>query len=192
VIDRTTHAWRLITWLFFFFLFTLWCGCVGMCCVDLFCKIEFYFCNIHILLKKSGCVVFLGCSAPSCDISRDSCVSLEWPRRTAHLHRSAGEPRLLAARIWSSHLLLARPGGLRLQVWIETELNSSSRTLLWTAAMEHMCRELTEHTSDLVYTQPINAKYSLDADAHDQWSRRVTGSTCSGQFRSVHVLWTSL
>ena len=52
---------------FFFRFFTLWCGCVGMCCVDLFCGIEFYFCNIRSLIKKSGCVVFLECSAPSCD-----------------------------------------------------------------------------------------------------------------------------
>jgi len=69
VIDRTTHAWLLITWLFSSSLLTLWCGCVGMCCVDLFCGIEFYFCRLIyiLLLKKSGCVVFLECSAPSCD-----------------------------------------------------------------------------------------------------------------------------
>jgi len=34
----------------------------------------------------------------------------------------------------------------------------------------------------LVSLQPINMKYSRDADAH---VHRVTGSTCSGQFSSV-------
>jgi len=38
------------------------------------------------------------------------CVSPEWPRQIAHLYRSAGM-RLLLDRIWSSHLLLGRPGG---------------------------------------------------------------------------------
>jgi len=38
----------------------------------------------------------------------DRCVTPEWPRRIAHLHRSAGE-RLLSERIWSSHFLLGRP-----------------------------------------------------------------------------------
>ena len=28
--------------------------------------------------------------------------------------------------------------------------------------------------------------------ARDQWTRRVTGSTCSGQFSSADVLWTGL
>ena len=60
VIDRTTHAWLLITWLFSSSLFTLWCGCVGMCCADLFCWIEFYFCNIHSLIKEIELCCFLG------------------------------------------------------------------------------------------------------------------------------------
>ena len=34
----------------------------------------------------------------------------------------------------------------------------------------------------LVSLQPISAKYSRDADARDQWTRRVTGSTCWVQF----------
>jgi len=38
----------------------------------------------------------------------------------------------------------------------------------------------------------MNTKYSCDADARDQWTRRITGSTCSGQFGSVHVPWTGL
>ena len=60
VIDRTTHAWLLITWLFSSSLFTLWCGCVVLCCVDLFCWIEFYFCNIHSLITEIGLCCFLG------------------------------------------------------------------------------------------------------------------------------------
>jgi len=44
-------------------------------------------------------------------VSWDLCVTLEWPRRTAHLHRSAGERILLPERIWSSHLLLGWLGG---------------------------------------------------------------------------------
>ena len=45
----------------------------------------------------------------------DRCVTPEWPRRTAPLHRSAGERRLLAERIRSSDVLYGRPGG-RFQV----------------------------------------------------------------------------
>jgi len=46
----------------------------------------------------------------------------------------------------------------------------------------------------LVWLQPINTKYSRNADARDQWTRRVTvtGSTCSGQFNSVVEMWTGL
>ena len=40
----------------------------------------------------------------------DRCVTLEWFRRIAHLHRSA-IARLLSEHIWSSHLLFGRPGG---------------------------------------------------------------------------------
>ena len=31
-----------------------------------------------------------------------------------------------------------------------------------------------------------HSMYGRDADAREQWTRRVSGSTCSGQFRSVH------
>ena len=40
----------------------------------------------------------------------------------------------------------------------------------------------------LVSLQPISTKYSRDADAHDQWTRRVNGSTCTGQYRSVQFM----
>ena len=68
VIDRTTHAWLLITWLFF--LPFLRCDVVVLGCVVLICFVElsFIFVIYILLLKKSGCVVFLECSAPSCDI----------------------------------------------------------------------------------------------------------------------------
>jgi len=39
----------------------------------------------------------------------DRCVTPEWRRRTARLHRSPAG-RLLSERIWSSHLLLRRLG----------------------------------------------------------------------------------
>ena len=38
----------------------------------------------------------------------------------------------------------------------------------------------TELTQVLVSLRPINAKYIRNTDARDQWTRRVTGSTCSG------------
>jgi len=63
-------------------------------------------------------------------------------------------------------------------------LNSNSRAPVWTAALEHVLR--TNRTlTVLVSLQPINTKYGRDADARDQWTRRVTGSTCSGQFGFV-------
>ena len=34
--------------------------------------------------------------------------------------------------------------------------------------------------------------YGRDADAREQWTRRVSGSTCSGQFRSVHFSWCAV
>ena len=49
-------------------------------------------------------------SSHSCSWEWDRCVTPEWPRRTAHLHRSAGKRRLLSERIRSNHLLLGRPG----------------------------------------------------------------------------------
>ena len=39
-------------------------------------------------------------------VSRERCVTPDWPRRTANLHRSAGGT-LLSSRIWSSHLRLS-------------------------------------------------------------------------------------
>jgi len=38
-----------------------------------------------------------------------------------------------------------------------------------------------------VSLQPIKAKYSVDAEARSQWTRRVTRSTCAGQVSSVHL-----
>ena len=64
VIDRTTHAWLLITWLFSSSL--LCCDVVVLGCVDLFVELSFIFVIYILLLKKSGCVVFFECSAPSC------------------------------------------------------------------------------------------------------------------------------
>ena len=54
---------------FFFFPF-LRCDVVVLGCVVLICFVElsFIFVIYILLLKKSGCVVFLECSAPSCDI----------------------------------------------------------------------------------------------------------------------------
>jgi len=40
----------------------------------------------------------------------------------------------------------------------------------------------------LVSLQPVNTKYSCDANARDQWAHRATGSTCSGQFSSVIIM----
>jgi len=53
---------------FFFFRFSL-CDSVVLGCVALICFVElsFIFVIYVLLLKKSGCVVFLECSAPSCD-----------------------------------------------------------------------------------------------------------------------------
>jgi len=39
-------------------------GCVVLIC---FVELSFIFVIYILLLKKSGCVVFLECSAPSCD-----------------------------------------------------------------------------------------------------------------------------
>jgi len=63
----------------------------------------------------------------------DRCVTPEWPRRTAHLHRSAGERRLLAERIRSSDVLYGRPGG-RFQVWLGSrpkEMSNWRRRAWW-------------------------------------------------------------
>ena len=38
----------------------------------------------------------------------------------------------------------------------------------------------------LVSLQPISTKCSCEADVRDQWTRRVTGSTCLDQIRSVY------
>ena len=45
------------------------CDVVVLGCVVLICFVElsFIFVIYILLLKKSGCVVFLECSAPSCD-----------------------------------------------------------------------------------------------------------------------------
>ena len=53
---------------FFFFPF-LRCDVVVFGCVVLICFVEliFIFVIYILVLKKSGCVVFLECSAPSCD-----------------------------------------------------------------------------------------------------------------------------
>ena len=40
-------------------------GCVVLIC---FVEVSFIFVIYILLLKKSGCVVFLECSAPSCDM----------------------------------------------------------------------------------------------------------------------------
>ena len=47
----------------------LLCDVVALGCVALICFVElsFIFVIYVLLLKKSGCVVFLECSAPSCD-----------------------------------------------------------------------------------------------------------------------------
>ena len=42
-----------------------------MCCVDFFVESSFIFVIYILLLKKSGCVVFLECSAPFCDNDDD-------------------------------------------------------------------------------------------------------------------------
>ena len=49
-----------------------------------------------------------------------------------------------------------------------TELNSSSRTPSWTAALR-----TNWALTVLVSLQPITTKYNRDADARDQWTRRV-------------------
>ena len=56
----------------FFLLPFLRCDVVALGCVVLICFVElsFIFVIDILLLKKSGCVVFLECSAPSCDTDR--------------------------------------------------------------------------------------------------------------------------
>jgi len=53
-----------MTFFFFPFYVVMW-----LCWVVLICFVElsFIFAIYILLLKKSGCVVFLECSAPSCD-----------------------------------------------------------------------------------------------------------------------------
>jgi len=78
-------------------------------------------CQLLSLLLQMFCALYCSvCWSQSCRfryhvVSWDCCISLKWPQRTAHIHRSAGERRLLSGRIWSSHLLFGRPGG-RFQV----------------------------------------------------------------------------
>ena len=54
-----------VTFFFFPFYVVMW-----LCCVVLICFVElsFIFVIYILLLQKSGCVVFLECSAPSSDM----------------------------------------------------------------------------------------------------------------------------
>jgi len=47
-------------------------GCVVLIC---FVELSFIFVIYILLLKKSGCVVFLECSAPSCDSGIFDCFN---------------------------------------------------------------------------------------------------------------------
>ena len=81
-----------------------------------------------------------------------------------------------------------------------TELNSSSRTLI-RKRKSTVSRRIGIHAlrTDWAPTvldslEPINTKNTRDDDARDQWTLHVTGSTSSGQprsvqFSSVHALW---
>jgi len=69
VIGRTTHAWRLITWLCSFpFGVVLWSWCMTL---DCYVNLGFILYCTFSYKRKSSCVVSWGCSAPSCD----SCAS---------------------------------------------------------------------------------------------------------------------
>ena len=72
-----------------------------------------------------------------------------------------------------------------------TELNSSSRTLI-RKRKSTVSRRIGIHAlrTDWAPTvldslEPINTKNTRDDDARDQWTLHVTGSTSSGQPRSV-------
>ena len=60
--------------------------------------------------------------------------------------------------------------------WQRTEINGESTSMVWQTLGSRTAKE----------------QNSRDADARDKWARRVTGSTCSGQFVSVRVPWTNL
>ena len=114
------------------------------------------------------------------------------------MHRVGATRRGLQSPIWTGRNGTAVQFSLVWRLW--TLLNGFFAVhelnwglLFWTRVCVSNGSVFTAHElADvrLVSLQPINR----DADARDQCTRRVTGSTCCGsvQFSSVHALWTNL
>ena len=148
------------------------------------------YCSRH---SSNCCSVCRNCSNTH-RIQRDHCCNLCYGRCSdaALLTRPLLQRLQQQFRQWLRRVRPVSQSSWRTSRLVHSARTGLNWTLLWTAALEYMRWKLCELKTVFVLLQPVNTKYYQDADARDQWTRRVTGSTCLVQVNLAYVLCTCL